>query len=79
MFGPRWNACSERFEEFLALSHILLRRGVSWVPHRGREPILYEEEMWRLLDRHPALALIPDIDKKLTFEPLHVPIKAVGS
>lgn len=65
----RWKACQERFEEFLALSQILLRRGESWVPHRGRAPVLDGEEMWRLPDKHPALALIPDIEKKLTVVP----------
>ena len=68
-FRPRLEACQARCDEFLALSEILRRRGEILTPPHRRKPVLDEKKSWRLPDGHPALALVPDIEKELMFEP----------
>jgi hypothetical protein len=69
LLDRRFDACAARFDEFLAVSEILRRRGEAWVPRRGRTPVLDQKSTWRIPDGHKALTLIPDIEKRLTFAP----------
>ena len=55
--------------EFLAVSEILRRRGCCCVPLHAKAPVLEDKVSWRLPAGHPALELIPTIEKNRVVDP----------